>query len=51
MLSLIDESIPAGFPDTFPLHRDLGRRVVDLAEIVGRKFDISGCDVLFENRW
>ncbi len=32
----------------FPLHRDLRRRVVDLAEIVGRKFDGSGSDVLFE---
>src|SRR5260370_9928274 len=32
----------------FPLHRDLSRRVVDLVEIVGRKFDGSGSDVLFE---
>ena len=31
----------------FPLYRDLRRGVVDLAEIVGRKVDCSGSDVLF----
>src|SRR5882762_6631579 len=32
----------------FPLHGDLRRRVVDLAEIVGRKFDGTASDVLFQ---
>src|SRR5260370_8048662 len=32
----------------FPLHRDLSRRVVDLVEFVGRKFDGTASHVLFD---
>src|SRR6516162_9764041 len=31
-----------------PLHRDLGSRAIDLAEVNGRQFDVNRPEVLFE---
>jgi hypothetical protein len=31
-----------------PLHRDLGSRAIDLAEVVERQFNVNRSEVLFE---